>query len=326
MYINDLYSKTLIEPCLNLDCNELYIISGYASATFVRKHIEKLLSINTKASIKLIIGMPGRKSDHIAFLDLHNEFSPRFEGYYYDGYPWVHCKTYAWFNNNHPIVGFTGSANYSQYGFDDLWQVNQMTQDDPILIRTLFDNLVLKSIYIPRHKIVIPKGTPVLNTLIGSVAPGRIHWEVPDKRVRISFLDKKGNLPATSGLNWGQRQEKRINKLTGIQTYVRREPNQAYLSLKLDSRKDGFLPARAFTFSLITDDGFSFDCAVAQDGRKAIHTNKDNSQLGLYIRKRLGLRSGAFVTKQDLINYGRTDYTIEKINEETFLFDFSKLT
>ena len=83
------------------------------------------------------------------------------------------------------------------------------------------------------------------------------------------------------------------------------------------------MPERSFTFSLITDDKQSFDCVVAQDGRKAIHSTNDNSEIGRYIRQRLGVSLGNKVTVDDLEKYGRTDYTIEKINEETFLFDFS---
>ena len=49
----------------------------------------------------------------------------------------------------------------------------------------------------------------------------------------------------------------------------------------------------------------------------------NNSEIGRYIRKRIGLKEGALVSTQDLINYGRTDYTIEKLDEETFLLDLS---
>ena len=116
-------------------------------------------------------------------------------------------------------------------------------------------------------------------------------------------------MPPRSGLNWGQRDG--------------REPNQAYLSIKVPITKKGFLPEKGSRFSLITDDNKSFDCVVAQDDRKAIETTDDNSLLGKYIRKRIGVQLGNFVTKQDLENYGRTDFSIMKLDDETFLFDFS---
>ena len=58
----------------------------------------------------------------------------------------------------------------------------------------------------------------------------------------------------------------------------------------------------AFRFTLITDDTKSFDCVVAQEGRKAIETTDDNSLLGKYIRKRIGVDLGKLVTRQAKTN------------------------
>ena len=129
--------------------------------------------------------------------------------------------------------------------------------------------------------------------------------------IKISLLSARGAIvPKRSGLNWGQRPE------------VGREPNQAYSALYGEAKNIGFLPDRARTFTMITDDNQAFDMAVQQDSRKAISTS-DNSELGRYFRQRLGLVDGELVTKKHLEEYGRTDYTIEKIDEETFLLDFS---
>lgn len=321
MLVNDLYRPALIDPLSENNANKLFIVSGYASATFARRHLLNLKEYKNDFEINLIIGMPTAKNDHMAFLSLHNEFKGKFNGYYFQGQAPVHCKAYSWFINETPIIGLAGSANYSQYGFFTEQQVNQLSFDNPSDIKNLFDELLTKSIFIPKHKLVLPEGHRMPR--VTCVPPGEIEWEIPEKRVTISFLDKKGNLPESSGLNWGQRSSKRTNLRTGEISWDKREPNQAYLSLKKDSRKIGFLPERSFTFSLITDDKKSFDCVVAQDGRKAIHSTNDNSEIGRYIRQRLGVSLGNKVTVDDLEKYGRTDYTIEKINEETFLFDFS---
>ena len=321
MIVNKLYPTALIEPNLK-GANKLYIVSGYASATFARRHIVELLATKKDFEINLIIGMPNSKSDHLAFLALHTEFGSKFKGYYYRNSAPVHCKVYSWFNNDTPVIGYTGSANYSQYGFFKHLQVNQLNDDDPIQIKALFDDLLTRSVYIPHEVVVLPEyyRTPH----IGSIAPGTINWEIPEIRVTISFLTKKGILPeGGSGLNWGQRLEKITNKKTEEVTYKHRGHNQAYLPLRLDSRKEGFLPELAYSFSLITDDGQSFDCVVAQDGRKAIHSTNDNSEIGRYFRNRIGIPLNTRVTIEDLEKYGRTDYTIEKIDEETFLLDFS---
>jgi hypothetical protein len=307
MIIKELFTQALITP-INNNCNKLYIVSGYASATFTRRHLSEIQKYSESFEVNLIIGMPSSKSDHLAFVSLHSEYNGKFKGYYLQNSPPVHAKMYSWFDNDSPKYGFAGSANYTQYGFFEESQMNQLSVENPQLIKNYFDELLARAQYIPSHEIVIPEGHKSQDST-ASIPPGTVKWIIPNKRVTVSFLDRRGDLPGRSGLNWGQREN--------------REPNQAYLSLKDDSRKEGFLPAQAFNFSLITDDGSAFDCVVAQDGRKAIHSTKNNSLLGEYFRKRLGLESGSFINKADLEKYGRTDFTIEKIDDETFLLDFS---
>ncbi len=319
MQVNNLYKTVLIDPADG--ANTLFIVSGYASATFTRRHLVELMRNNKKVLVNLIIGMPGEKNDDVAFKSLHNEFRGRFKGYYLFETPPVHSKVYSWYKDDRPIVGFAGSANYSQFGFFSESQINQISDEHPVEIRAFYDELLRRSVYIPDHKKEIPLGhRPPL--LTGSVPPGDIEWEIPDQRVRISFLDRRGQVPGASGLNWGQGKG-RLTRRHGEEIYIPREPNEAYLSLKGDSRKEGFLPEKAYNFSLITDDGKSFDCVVAQDGRKGIESTNDNRELGRYLRQRFGLPQGAFIKPEDLEAYGRTDFTIEKIDDETVLLDLS---
>ena len=67
-------------------------------------------------------------------------------------------------------------------------------------------------------------------------------------------------------------------------------------------------------------------CVVAQAGDKAIQTPKDNSLLGAWFRKRLGLKDGDPISLKDLIDYGRTDVDFYKINDELYFLDFTKPT
>lgn len=309
MIISNLYDEVLRRPIVE-GSNELFVVSGYASATFANRH----LSDNAEFKLNLIIGMPGKRTDHFGYLNLKDRFRDRFNGYYLQGNPPVHCKAYAWYQDTKPKIGFSGSANYSQPGFFSNYQLNQISNDNPELIKGLFDDLLVRSMAIERF--VFSGVENVISqeprtTIHGSVVPGALIWEIPNVRVRISFLARDGSLPQRSGLNWGQRPEQG------------REPNQAYLSLKGDSRREDFLPPLTETFTLITDDNHSFDCVVAQSDRKAIHSTLDNSELGKYIRNRIGVDLDAPVLLSDLERYGRTDFTIEKLNEETFLLDLS---
>ncbi len=61
----------------------------------------------------------------------------------------------------------------------------------------------------------------------------------------------------------------------------------------------------------------------SQDGDKAIHSRPSNAILSRYLRARLGLYNGEYVTKSHLDNYGRTDVTIYKEDEETYHLEFA---
>ena len=61
---------------------------------------------------------------------------------------------------------------------------------------------------------------------------------------------------------------------------------------------------------------------MAQQDGKALHTTIDNSELGRYFRKRLGVPSGEFVTHQHLLDYGRHDVGFYRIDSETYQMDF----
>ncbi len=324
MMTSNLYDTVLLKPAID-GGDELFMVSGYASATFARRHIKDLIEQKGPGfKLNLIVGMPGKRTDHLAYLQLHTEFKAQFKGYYLIGSPPVHSKVFSWFTSGEPTEGYSGSANYSQYGFFEEKQVNQMVSDNPVAIKQFFDLLVTRSTSM--LDIEITDLSSIRPSIHGSLPAGTIEWIETDKSVRISFLDKQGRLPGVSGLNWGQRKERRINHNTGEVALVDREPNQAYLSLRGESRKEGFLPPRAYNFTLITDDGQSFDCVRAQGdtgAEKAIQSTKDNSELGKYFRKRLGLGEGVLVTAEDLERYGRTDYTISKIDDENFLLDFS---
>ena len=74
---------------------------------------------------------------------------------------------------------------------------------------------------------------------------------------------------------------------------------------------------------MLTDDGFPMLCVVAQDGSKGIATTESNAILGEYIRLRLGLFNGEYVNRQHFDDYGRSDVTIHKIDDETYFMDFS---
>ena len=87
--------------------------------------------------------------------------------------------------------------------------------------------------------------------------------------------------------------------------------------------QSGFFPPKNVHFTAITDDRKQLTLRVEQQNDKAIATPERNSDFGEYFRNRLGLANGAFVTRNDLDAYGRTDVTFYKLDDETYYMDFS---
>ena len=138
---------------------------------------------------------------------------------------------------------------------------------------------------------------------------GNLQIDLKGESVKLPLLTRAGETHEKAGLNWGQRPG--------------RNPNQAYIPIPVNHQKSGFFPNRAEQFTVLTDDGESFILVRAQDDGKALHSSLDNSQLGAYIRRRIGIGSGEYVTRAHLEKYGRTDITFIKVDEETYYLDFS---
>ena len=312
MKISDLKDWILLEPT-KIGFNELYIVSGYASATFLNSHIRELEKSHNNIKINLIIGMPCKRVDHFGYLNLKNNFRNQLHVYYlnHDLHPPCHAKVYAWLGDK-ASIGFSGSANYSQNGFNSNKQINQMIEDDGQEIKEFFNQL--KAFSTPIEDYVFDSSSEYdLEIVEGEVLPGDVNI-IDLHTVQISFLAKNGELPKASGLNWAQSKARKK---------LKRAPNQAYFKVpKKVHEYSNILPDRGKTFTLVTDDDKSFDCVVAQDNNKAIESTYDNELLGAYIRKRLGVDSGQPVKKEDLLRYGRTDYTLKYMDDETIYFDF----
>ena len=139
--------------------------------------------------------------------------------------------------------------------------------------------------------------------------------------VTLSLLTDKGDVGFGSGINWGHRMDG-----------TPRNTNQMYISLPAKIKRDhpGFFPIIGNrtgkgnpNFSVLTDDGVNFILRVQQENDKGITTPLDNSRIGEYFRSRIGVANGAFVTKKDLENYGRTNVTFYKLDDEQYFMDFS---
>lgn len=316
---DDLFSELLLTPAQN-GASELCIISGYASSAMVFHHVEKLKQLESEININLIIGMTCRdglsKANHRGFQSLvENDLSGSFECSYLINSPPVHSKVYAWIADKEPILAFASSANYSQQAFFGNLQREVATKCDPISAYDYYSSLIDESIYCDHQDaeevITLYNDNRAVTSTRDAIEEEGGEYDSTKglEHKLISFINRSGEISQKSGLNWGQRDG--------------REPNQAYIPLKVDVYRTNFFPPIAQHFTIHTDDGKILICTRAQENGKAIHTPHNNSLIGEYFRYRLGIANGNMVTMEDLEGYGRTDIDFYKIDEENYYMDFS---
>lgn len=286
------------------------------------RHIETIRrDLKTDFAIRIIVGMCPQdgiqKSQHLGFRKLSSgEFGADFKCGYITDYPPVHSKVYAWLKDGEPVQGFVGSTNYTQNAFSRSMR-EVLTEKDPISCFEYYQSLIGATIDCLSNDVSYlldrfeqRRRRPTV--VVGTEQEVAVVTETGLDKVTLTLLDKRtGEVPARSGLNWGQRPEQG------------REPNQAYLNITSDIGRSGFFPDRFEQFMVLTDDNKELICVRAQDNGKAIHTTLNNSLMGEYFRYRLGVSNGAFITKSHLLRYGRTDVDFQKIDDETYLMDFS---
>ena len=278
-----------------------------------RRHIETCQNLR----ISLIVGMGITDgismSNHRGFVGLEGQMDGSFTCRYNTGVP-THSKLYVWYSAGQPVMAYIGSANYTQRAFIQHVQNEILCCCDPREADTYYQSIIHSSVSCTEPD--IENRIPLLNRLIlrrtPIVRPQGTQAPMPCEmthEVELPLVDRRGNVPARSGLNWGQRNN--------------RNHNEAYLSIPASIARSGFFPPRTIHFNVLTDDGVTMVFSVAQDTNKALHTPEDNSIMGHYFRRRLGLQDGEFVTRTHLEAYGRTTVTMLKDDEENYYLDFS---
>lgn len=317
MFFNNLPNQIFWKP-IEEGANKLCIISGYATPnmaswliTNIREHTDNPIDIS------LIVGMVPfdglSLSVHEGFKELQkNNFQDQnihFNCSYICENPPVHSKIYIWIKDNKPFQAYCGSANFTQSAFGKNKR-ESMTCCEASDALNYFQAIENDTIYcnhaeIEEHIIIHPTH-PFLDM---ENAPIRTLEGEGLKRENLSLLSRTGDVGIRSGINWGQRHG--------------RNPNQAYIPLPANIARSGFFPLNGQHFTVITDDHHQLILRIEQAGNKAITTPLSNAQLGEYLRNRLNLPNGAFISKEDLTKYGRSDITFYKLDDEQYYMDFS---
>lgn len=321
-----LFNSNLEEIIFNrhhtFQSDELVVLSGYLGPNPVARL--ETLPFNSK----VIYGMYGDKgiqnSLHNALLHIHNNVPH--VNIYYSQIP-IHSKCYIWKNHNNIQHALIGSANFSTNGLT--------TPDREILAETTYDtfqplndyiNRVLTNSILCTNAVLTQQNQNILTTQ-------NIH--ATTQFCRMSLLDRSGNVPEKSGLNWMFSE--------GHVAF-----NDAYIAIRKEYIRQYphlFPPKQGFTtvtniggrpnrhndiVEIIWDDGVTMDALLEgnQDENGVMYPKQFSSfprknLMGAYIRRRLGLPNGHFVTLADLTRYGRTHIDISLIDEGIYYFDFS---
>ncbi|MBL4761772.1 MAG: NgoFVII family restriction endonuclease [Gammaproteobacteria bacterium] len=317
MFTDGLFEKVLVDPVAELDCDSLLSISGYATSAMLEKHLQVVDKLGKSIHLDLTIGMAKNDGIEAAHLGQFRKFTT--DGIYKSsgscgiistGGP-VHSKVFVWMREGKPQRAFAGSANYTLNGFRGhqgeavgevdaklAWDyVNACKGNATSCLDEYWDDRKTKRVF-KSHKEI-----GVVRAVTAPVLSG-------DRELALSWLVKNtGETPAKSGINWGQRDG--------------RNRNQAYIPVPAEVQKTDFFPSRGEPFTVLTDDEQVIVMVVAQENGKALHSLPGNEIIGEYIRVRLGVSNGEYVTKEHFKAYGRSDLDFTKIDDETFLLDFS---
>ena len=315
MITEQLFETILISP-IRSNANKLYIVSGYASPMMFVSYQDKLkkeFGKKTRDNIKidLIIGMC--RSDgiskyyHSSFQKLVDEYN-NFKCYYLCEGTRLHSKVYGWFTDNDPIVGYTGSANFSQTAYFGQ-QRELMTEVRADDVKSYFNSVLNQTVCCTSPDVEEKIEITEISSRGERTSVESTGLSENNDTVLVSLVQRNGQVHEKSGLNWGQRRG--------------REPNQACIPLRVELLRSNFFPDRGIYFIVTADDDKEFICVRQGDNGKQISTPENNSLLGRYFRNRMSLNLDQKVLTEHLTNYGRTDVTFHKVRELEYYMDFS---
>ena len=299
------------------DSDELIVVSGYLGPKPVSRLEE--LPFNSK----VIYGMYGsegiRPTLHSSLLGLQENVNNL--NIYYSQLP-VHSKCYIWKIRGQIIHALIGSANFSINGLT--------TPFREVLTETTVDSFDPLSMYLDH----------IFNNSISCLEVGdeRVTEDIAQQEFcRMTLLDPATNeVQAISGLNWGQNPRSHTT------------PDDAYVPVRVSHIRDFpslFQPKQLYplvddsrgreqrhndSIEMIWDDGITmeglFEGSQPVDDQiypKQVSSFPRKSQLGQYIRNKIGVPSGQPVRKHHLDTYGRSDIDVSLLGDGVYKFDFS---
>lgn len=314
---NKTIKEIVFQKHLSIRADELNILSGYIGSPT----IEDLKDLDIK--VKIVYGLARQtKLNQIFYKDLCDLNSGNTSIYC----PEIlsHAKIYIWKYKGEVVYILNGSANFSASGLETplkevLSEVNHTSFNEfEKYYNRIFDSSV------PVNKIDLDKfGSNDRKKLTKKDVV--LNNESIDPNVCIT-----DSLYATaSKINWGHGN-------------AHTNPQDAYIPIRSKDIKNHpvLFPEKSSNKGLRFHDNAPIDI-LWDDGERMtgllegstiidrlrypnkISSFKSKKIMGNYLRKRLGIGKGQFVTKQIFENYGRDNVTISIISEGVYFMDFS---
>ncbi|MCD8181373.1 MAG: NgoFVII family restriction endonuclease [Firmicutes bacterium] len=130
---------------------------------------------------------------------------------------------------------------------------------------------------------------------------------------------RDGIVPPQSGLNW-----------CFADAHVNTEDAYIALTASFLREQPNFFPSHGNVINVVWDDGKEMKCLLegtqSINGKiypKQISSYNDKSEIGHYLRKRLGVDAMHVITMKDLNNYGRNYIDVTHLGNNRYSFDFS---
>ena len=300
------------------DTDEFIVLSGYLGP----KPVKRLDNLPFRT--KVIYGMYGsegiKPSLHNSLIGIHN--STEKVNIFYSNLP-VHSKCYIWKKRGEIIHALIGSANFSVNGLT--------TPFREVLAETTHDTFRPLNEYV-NH---------VLNNSISCLEVGQdrvVAEDLPSEYCIVTLLAKDGEVQPTAGLNWGQNPNNNTRpndayitiRASHLRNYPNLFPPKQLYPMNTGNRGKGRSQRQNHSVEIIWDDEVTMEGLL--EGTypigdviypKQISSFPVKSELGEYIRKRIGVASEQPVRKRHLVNYGRTDIRISLLSDGVYYFDFS---
>ncbi|MBP7306991.1 MAG: NgoFVII family restriction endonuclease [Saprospiraceae bacterium] len=315
-----LFTDNLEEIIFNrhnlFQADEFIVISGYLGPGPIRRL--QSLPFNSK----VVYGMYGsegiKQPLHTSLRDI--QILNDKVNVYYSNFP-VHSKCYVWKNRGEIVHALIGSANFSVNGLTTPYR--------EVLAETTYDSFDSLNHYIIR---ILNNSQSCLEVQLTKI----VKSEIIEEYCNLSLLGRNGEVQNVAGLNWGQNPSNNTRpddayikiRVQDVINFPDLFPPKQINPMKMDRR--GRDQRHNDAIEIIWDDGLSmnglFEGTQTINGvvyPKQVSSFPVKSELGVYIKNRIGVPLGQPVRLFHLQKYGRTDITITKLGEGVYKFDFS---